>query len=169
MPTYTAHFYTEADWATTTIAADTPELALQRARQIESEETETLDFQSYHTTNGVELIEIWAADRHTVAEWLSSDRLRRLAARDLHTALEAQTDAAQAVIDAWERGRSGGCGSCARCFDPTGTRGPCQGETAGQLIWVSPAGICRRGLLPPPVALRPSKSGLEISFCSCSS
>ncbi|MGD0108354.1 MAG: hypothetical protein ABSC06_30595 [Rhodopila sp.] len=104
MPTYTAHFYTEADWAETTIAADTPELALQRARQLESEETETLDFQSYDTANGVELIEIWAADRHTVAEWQSFDRLLRLAARDLHNALEAQTDAAQAVIDAWERG-----------------------------------------------------------------
>ena len=47
MPTYTAHFYTEADWAETTIEAATPELALQRARQIESEATETLDFQSY--------------------------------------------------------------------------------------------------------------------------
>src|ERR1700691_3517841 len=50
MTTYTAHFFTEADWAKTMITADTPELALQRARQIESEETETLDFQSYDTT-----------------------------------------------------------------------------------------------------------------------
>jgi hypothetical protein len=44
---------------------------LQRARKIESDETETLSFQSYDTTNGVERIEIWAADRRTVAEWES--------------------------------------------------------------------------------------------------
>jgi hypothetical protein len=30
MTNYTAHFYTEADWAETTIKAATPELALQR-------------------------------------------------------------------------------------------------------------------------------------------
>ena len=73
MTIYTAHFFTEADWAKTTIDAASPEQALQRARQIESDETETLDFQSYDRTNGVELIEIWAADRRTVAEWRSDD------------------------------------------------------------------------------------------------
>ena len=104
MPTYTAHFYTEADYAETRIEAATPALALQRARQIESAETETLDFQSYDTTNGVEHIEIWAADRRTLAEWHSDDLLLRLAAPDLLEALEAQAAAAQAVIDAWARG-----------------------------------------------------------------
>jgi hypothetical protein len=87
MPTYTAHFYTEADWAETTIAADTPELALQRARQIEDAETETLNFESYDTTSGVEHIEIWSPDRRTVAEWHSDERRLRLAARDLLEAL----------------------------------------------------------------------------------
>ena len=104
MPTYTAHFFTEADWAETTIEAASPELALQRARQIESEETETLDFQSYDGTNGVERIEIWAADRRTVAEWESDDLRLRLAARDLFEALDAQTNAARAVIKNWARG-----------------------------------------------------------------
>lgn len=88
MPTYTAHFYTEADWAEATITADTPELALQRARQIEDAETEALNFESYDTTNGVELIEIWSSDRHTVAEWHSDERRLRLAARDLLEALQ---------------------------------------------------------------------------------
>lgn len=69
MPTYTAHFFTEADWAKTTIKAASPRQALQRARQIESDETETLDFQSYDGTSGIERIEIWAADHRTVAEW----------------------------------------------------------------------------------------------------
>ena len=63
-----------------------------------------LDFQSYDTTNGVEHIEIWAADRRTLAEWHSDDLRLRLAAPDLLEALEAQTAAAQAVIDAWARG-----------------------------------------------------------------
>jgi hypothetical protein len=85
---YTAHFYTEADWAETTIKAPTAELALQRARQIESEETETLDFQSYDNGAGVEHIEIRSADGRTVAEWRNEDLLLRLAARDLLAALK---------------------------------------------------------------------------------
>jgi hypothetical protein len=104
MLTYTAHFFTGADWAETTIKAASPKQALQRARKTESDETETLSFQSYDTTNGVERIEIWAADRRTVAEWESDDLRLRLAAIDLLDALEAQTDAAQAVIDAWAGG-----------------------------------------------------------------
>ena len=104
MPTYTAHFFTEADYAETTIKAASPRQALRRARQIESEETETLDFQSYDGTNGIERIEIWAADRRTVAEWQSDDLRLRLAAGELLEALDAQTEAAQAVIDAWAEG-----------------------------------------------------------------
>jgi hypothetical protein len=104
MPIFTAHFFTEADWAETTIEAASPELALHRARQIESDETETLNFQSYDGTNGVERIEIWAADRRTVAEWQSDDLQMRLAARDLYEALDAQTEAARAVIKNWARG-----------------------------------------------------------------
>jgi hypothetical protein len=101
---FEAYFYTEADWAQTTIEAATPELALQRARQIESEETETLDFQSYDSGTGVEHIEIRSAGGDTVAEWRHEDLRLRLAARDLLEALEGQTDAAQAVIDNWSQG-----------------------------------------------------------------
>ena len=101
---FEAYFYTEADWAQTTIKAKTPELALQRARQIESEETETLDFQSYDSGAGVEHIEIRSGDGHTVAEWRHKDLRLRLAARDVLEALESQTDAAQAVIDNWSQG-----------------------------------------------------------------
>jgi uncharacterized membrane protein YccC len=101
---YEAYFYTEADWAQTTIKAKTPEQALQRARKIESEETETLNFQSYDSGAGVEHIEIQSADGSTVAEWRSEDLRVRLAARDLLEALESQTNAAQAVIDNWSEG-----------------------------------------------------------------
>jgi uncharacterized membrane protein YccC len=101
---YEAYFYTEADWAQTMIKAKTPEQALQRARKIESEETETLNFQSHDSGAGVEHIEIQSADGSTVAEWRSEDLRVRLSARDLLEALESQTDAAQAVIDNWSEG-----------------------------------------------------------------
>lgn len=87
MPTYRAYFFTEADYAKTMIEADTPELALQRARQIESEETETLDFQSYDGSGGVEHIEICDTTTHaTVIEWQHDGlRLRRAAPKLLAT------------------------------------------------------------------------------------
>jgi hypothetical protein len=65
---FQAYFYSEADCAKTTIEAATPELALRRARQIESEETETLDFERYGSGAGVEHIEIRSAEGDTVAE-----------------------------------------------------------------------------------------------------
>jgi hypothetical protein len=103
--TYKAFFYTEADWAETTIKAKTPEQALQRAHRIESgEETETLDFQSYDCGGGVEHIEIRSTDGNTVAEWRHEDLKLRLAARGLLEALEGQTEAAQTVIDRWAEG-----------------------------------------------------------------
>lgn len=89
MTTYTAHFYTEADYAETRIEANAPEQALQRAREIESDQLEILDFQSYDSTDGIEHIEIWSPDRRTVAEWQSDNRRLRLAASDLLEALEA--------------------------------------------------------------------------------
>jgi hypothetical protein len=101
---FQAYFYSEADWARTTIEAETPELALQRARQIESEETETLDFKSYDGGAGVEHIEIRSAEGDTVAEWRHEDLLLRTAARELRDVLEEQTDAAQGVIDSWASG-----------------------------------------------------------------
>lgn len=85
---YTAYFYTEADWAKTIIKATSPELALQRARRIESDETETLNFQSYDSGAGVEHIEIRSADGNTVVEWRHEDLLVRLAASDMLEALE---------------------------------------------------------------------------------
>ena len=86
--TYTAHFFSQTDWAETTIKATSPELALQQARQIESEETEMLDFQSYDSGAGVEHIEIQSTDGSTVAEWRSEDLRVRLAAQDLLEALK---------------------------------------------------------------------------------
>jgi hypothetical protein len=94
---FEAYFYTEGDWAKTTIEAATPELALRRAQQIESEETETLDFQSYDSGAGVEHIEIRSAEGDTVAMWQHEDLLLRTAARELRDVLEEQTEATQGV------------------------------------------------------------------------
>ena len=77
---------------------------MQRARQIESEETETLDFKSYDSGAGVEHIEIRSAEGNTVAEWRHEDLLLRTAARELRDVLQEQTEAAQGVIDSWASG-----------------------------------------------------------------
>ena len=75
--------------ASMTIAADTPEKAMQWAREFEQgDDIMMLDFQSYDSTAGVEHIEIRDANGATAAEWQSDDLLRRLAARDLLEALE---------------------------------------------------------------------------------
>lgn len=78
MTTYTAFFYTEADWARTTIEADSPELALQRAREIKANETKELDFQPYDSPAGVERIdirsiEILSDQDGTLAQWAGSN------------------------------------------------------------------------------------------------
>ena len=101
---FQAYFYSEADWARTTIEAATPERALQRARQIESEEIETLDFKSYDSGAGVEHIEILSAEGDMAAEWRHEDLLLRTAARELRDVLQEQTEAAQGVIDRWSSG-----------------------------------------------------------------
>jgi hypothetical protein len=104
MPTYTVCFYTEADWAETTIKARTPTRALAAARCIADDEVYELNFQSYDSTNGIERIVIMASDGRTVADWKSGDLHLRLAASALLKVLEAQTEAAQAVVDSWEAG-----------------------------------------------------------------
>ena len=112
MPNYTVCFYTQADWAETTIKARTPKLALATAHQLAEDDLGTLDFQSYDGTNGIEHIIITAPDGETVADWKSGDLHLRLAASDLLESLEAETNAAQAVTDAWEKGDLAGAVRC---------------------------------------------------------
>lgn len=104
MTTYTVHFFTEADWAKTTIKARTPKQALAAAQKLADEDCGELDFQSYDSTSGIERIEVWDADWHMLMEWQSADLRLRLAAGDLLEALATQTTAAQAVIDTWSQG-----------------------------------------------------------------
>ena len=102
--TYRAEFFTVADWAARDFAAATPAKALQKARRFYDENLGVLDFQSYDNGAELERIEIHDDERGTVAEWESEDYRLRRAAGALRDALAAETEAAQAVIDHWERG-----------------------------------------------------------------
>ena len=88
MRSYTAHFFTVADWARRTIKARSAEHALRLAHELYDEHTEELDFCSYDTTDGLDSIEIWDAKQHTVATWQSDELHLRQAADALLAALE---------------------------------------------------------------------------------
>jgi hypothetical protein len=104
MTTYTATFRTEDTWATEDIEADTPEQALQQARALADNEPNALDWCAYDPgCFPIEEIEIDGPDGDETV-WRSEDLALRLAASSVLNALEAQTDAAQAVIDAWAEG-----------------------------------------------------------------
>jgi hypothetical protein len=104
MTTYTAKFRTDANWAEETLKADTPEQALELARAFHEGHISDLMFESYDGGNPVNEIEITSPESDALAVWRDDDLRLRLAASDLYDALEAQSDAAQAVIDAWETG-----------------------------------------------------------------
>jgi hypothetical protein len=102
--TYRAEFFTAADYAVRDFEAATPEDALQLARRFYDEDCGELDFRSYDDNAGVDQIQIWDKKRGTLASWESDDYRLRKAACDLLAALQAQTEAAKAVIANWEEG-----------------------------------------------------------------
>jgi hypothetical protein len=104
MKTYTAYFRTDADWADKTFKAKTPEQALAQARAFHDEHDGELLFQEYDGGLPLNEIEIVSPEGDELAIWRDKDLWLRLAAQDLFDALETQTDAAQAVIDAWATG-----------------------------------------------------------------
>ena len=65
--TYTAYFYTDANFASTEIEADTPEQALSAARKLDEEETGDLYYQHYDEGLPVNHIEILDEDRNELA------------------------------------------------------------------------------------------------------
>jgi hypothetical protein len=73
-------------------------------RAFRDDHTEDLMFEGYDDNQPVNEIEISGRDGDELAVWYDDDLRLRLAASDLRDALEAQTDAAQAVIDAWAKG-----------------------------------------------------------------
>ena len=104
MKTYTAYFYTDAEYASTEIEADTPQRALTAARKLDEEQNGDLYFEHYDEGFPVNHIEILDEDRNELAHWRDADLLLRMAAPELLNALEDQTNAAQAVIDNWASG-----------------------------------------------------------------
>ncbi len=86
MPTFEVHFFTQTDWASTNLEAETAEHALYLAHAMETDGSD-LEFQSYDS-GGVEHIEVWDARGVTAAEWRSDALWCRLAAGELLQALE---------------------------------------------------------------------------------
>ena len=103
MPQYTAIFRTDADYAERMFEARTPKAALAKARRFHENQPEDLMFEEYDGGMPVNEIEI-SRNGDVVAVWRDSDLRLRLAAGELLAALEVQTEAAQTVIDAWEKG-----------------------------------------------------------------
>lgn len=94
MPTYTAEFHTDAEWASLEIKAPTPETALAKARALDFE---TLIFERYEDVHPVNCINVRDADYNNLAEW-QDDELR------LRLASPALLEAAEKVIARWESG-----------------------------------------------------------------
>jgi hypothetical protein len=92
MTTYTAYFRTDAEFATREIKAATPEQALKKARRFYDNDPLDLMFESYDGGMPVNEIAINDADDDELAVWQDEDLRLRLAARDLHDALEAMID-----------------------------------------------------------------------------
>ena len=83
MPSYTADFRTDADYAIHTFKARSPQHALKKARVFHDERAEELMFQSYDGGHPVNEIAVHDADGDQVALWQDDDLRLRLAAQDL--------------------------------------------------------------------------------------
>jgi hypothetical protein len=95
MPTYTAYFRTDADFAEREFEANTPKAALQMAREFLVTSAEDLIFEAYDFGMPVNEIAIMAVrDKgfREVAVWRDDDLCVRLAAGELLSALELCAD-----------------------------------------------------------------------------
>ena len=88
MTTYTAYFRTDADWASKTITAKTPEAALAKARAFYDQRDGELLFQEYDGGSPLNEIEISGPDGDELAVWRDDDLRLRLSSRDMLEALE---------------------------------------------------------------------------------
>jgi hypothetical protein len=92
MPSYTADFRTDADYALVTFKARSPRHALKKARALCDEHPEDLMFQHYDGGHPVNEISIHDAGGDEVALWQDDELRLRLAAGDLLEALELCVD-----------------------------------------------------------------------------
>jgi hypothetical protein len=94
MKTYTAYFYTDAEYASTHIEASDPQQALEKAKtQYELKEGDDLIFAHYDEGQPVNHIEILDADGNDAAHWRDADLLLRIAAPDMLSLLKRINDA----------------------------------------------------------------------------
>jgi hypothetical protein len=87
MPTYTAEFRTDADYATHTFKARSPQHALKKARAFHDERYELM-FQSYDGGHPLNEIALRDAYGNQVALWQDDELRLRLSAADMLEALE---------------------------------------------------------------------------------
>ena len=92
MPTYTAEFRTDADYAYRAFNARSPQDALKQARASLDDCTEELFFERYDDTHTVNEIALRDADGNQVALWQDDELRLRLAASDMLEALELCVD-----------------------------------------------------------------------------
>ena len=98
MTDYRVHFHSDIQWAVLTLQADTPEQAVELARQFADEHFDDLDFESYQGCDcPINQIEVCDDEYNSLAKWYDDDMRLRLAAREL-------LDAAELVVARWERG-----------------------------------------------------------------
>jgi hypothetical protein len=88
MKTYTAFFYSDANYAEHEIEAETPEEALATARSLDKADDGSLYFESCDQGQPVDEITIRDEAGDDLATWLSDELRLRLAARDLLDALK---------------------------------------------------------------------------------
>jgi len=118
MPTYTATFHASHVFASEDIKARTPRQALKRAHALYGDDGSGLDWWPYDPSyKPLDQIEIESPTGEEKG-WQSEDVALRLAAQELLDALEAQTGAAQAVIDAWDMGDLAGAVHALEGFIP---------------------------------------------------
>jgi hypothetical protein len=86
--TYTAYFYTDAEYASTEIDANTPGEALATACKMNDEDAGNLQFEKYDEPHPVNHIEILDEGDNELAHWRDADLLLRMAGPDLFKALE---------------------------------------------------------------------------------
>ena len=92
MPTYTAEFRTDADYANRAFKARSPQDALKRARAFYDDCTEELFFERYDDSHSVNEIALRDTDGNQVALWQDDELRLRLAAGDMLEALELCAD-----------------------------------------------------------------------------
>jgi hypothetical protein len=97
MPTYTATFRTDAEYARHDFKAATPAEALALARAFYDDHTEELYFESYDSGMEVDEIEISGPDGSELAVWQDEDLALHLAASDLLEALQQAVTALNAA------------------------------------------------------------------------